>query len=334
MSEPVVIAVDGGNSKTELALVRPDGSIAALVRGAGCSPHQIGADGCLELIGGLLERAREQAADGHRAAAAVLLVAGADLDEEEAELERRARERGWADDLTVGNDTLAVLRAGSENGRGIAIVCGAGINALAVAPDGSEARFPALGAITGDWGGGVDVGVAALGAAVRAEDGRGEQTALARRVPAHFALASAEEVAFAVHRGELAYAELGDLAPLVFAAAEDGDAVCGRLRERLADEIVAFARAAARRVLQDVDGYDVVLGGSLLTHSPALVASIAARLRHELPAARPLVCDVPPVTGSALIGLERIGAGAGARARLQSEIQALSGDGGANGAAP
>ncbi len=42
MSDRFAIALDGGNSKTDLALLAGDGEILALVRGAGSSPHKIG----------------------------------------------------------------------------------------------------------------------------------------------------------------------------------------------------------------------------------------------------------------------------------------------------
>ena len=77
----------------------------------------------------------------------------------------------------VGNDTYAVLRAGTERGWGVAVVCGAGINASASRPTDAHVRFPALGAITGDWGGGYDVGMdgarrrGTLGGTARPEDG-------------------------------------------------------------------------------------------------------------------------------------------------------------------
>jgi hypothetical protein len=68
----------------------------------------------------------------------------------------------------------------------VAVVCGAGINCVGVGPDGSRVRFPALGAITGDWGGGYDVGSAALFVAARSEDGSGKYTSLEQAVPRHF----------------------------------------------------------------------------------------------------------------------------------------------------
>src|SRR4029077_4052843 len=60
--------------------------------------------------------------------------------------------------LDVRNDTEAPLRAGTD-GWGGAVVCGAGINAIARAPDGRVARFAGLGAISGDSGGGGAVGL-------------------------------------------------------------------------------------------------------------------------------------------------------------------------------
>jgi len=322
VSERVIVAVDGGNSKTDVALVDDEGALLALVRGSGCSPHHIGTEACVALIDELLASAREQAQlVAAPLAAGVLLVAGADLESEEHELRRQAGARAWAQTLLVGNDTLAVLRAGSDAGFGVAVVCGAGINALAVGTDGTLARFPALGAITGDWGGGADLGLAALGKAVRAEDGRGRATALRRVVADHFAQDSALAVAIALHRRRLQAGRLLELAPLVLAAADDGDEVAIELRERLASEIVAFVRAAATRALADVDRFDVVLGGSVLVGSPALATRVTERLALAVPAAAPRVCTLAPVAGAALLGLELIDAPARAAGALRAALE-------------
>jgi N-acetylglucosamine kinase-like BadF-type ATPase len=322
MSERAFLAVDGGNSKTDLVLVRTGGTLLAHVRGPGCSPHKIGTAACVEVIGGLLEQARERAeAEAGRLAAAVLLVAGADLESEEEDLRGCAQSRDWADELFVGNDTLAVLRAGTDAGFGVAVVCGAGINALGVARDGRKARFPALGAITGDWGGGGDLGLAALGSAVRAEDGRGGPTVLARLVPDHFSLPSGEQVAMALHRRELDSARLVELAPVILHAADAGDEAAIELRERLVAEIVAFVRAAAGRVLGGEERYDVVLGGSVLSLSRSVAELVTERLATELPAAKVAVCELPPVAGSALVGLDLLGAGPQAARRLREALR-------------
>ena len=57
MTRAGVLAVDGGNSKTDVALVNADGEVLALVRGALSSPQHLGVDGALAVVEGLLEEA-------------------------------------------------------------------------------------------------------------------------------------------------------------------------------------------------------------------------------------------------------------------------------------
>ena len=53
----MILAVDGGNSKTDLALVARDGSVLALVRGPLSSPHHIGVDGSIDVLRQLFDEA-------------------------------------------------------------------------------------------------------------------------------------------------------------------------------------------------------------------------------------------------------------------------------------
>ena len=166
--------------------VRADGAVLAHVRGGLSSPHHIGLDGCVELLERPATAPRStQAGLRRRAGRRVgqVLLAGLDFPVEERALHDARRGARLGADSRVGNDTFAVLRAGTERGWGVAVVCGAGINCVGVGPDGRHARFPALGAISGDWGGGYDVGLAALSAAARSEDGRGPRTQLEPRCP-------------------------------------------------------------------------------------------------------------------------------------------------------
>ncbi len=184
-ADKIVLAIDGGNIKTDVALVAGDGRLLSLIRGGTSSPHALGFPRSVELLSDLVAGAHTAALPsrgGPRASGAVtgqgagdsgpapepvadiarVLLAGADLPEEVLDLQTALGALGWAPQLVVENDTLALLRTGTDRGWGIAVVCGGGINAVGIAPDGQVVRFPALGAITGDWGGGHDVGVAAL----------------------------------------------------------------------------------------------------------------------------------------------------------------------------
>ena len=101
------------------------------------------------------------------------------------------------------NDTFALLRAGVDEPRGVAVVCGAGINCRGVLPDGRTARFPAVGHISGDWGGGWFLWQEALWWAARAEDGRGDRHRAAGRPAGRFGLPSMQALIEAVHLGEI-----------------------------------------------------------------------------------------------------------------------------------
>jgi N-acetylglucosamine kinase-like BadF-type ATPase len=315
----VILAVDGGNSKTDLALVEPDGGLIAHARGPLSSPHHVGLDGCLEV----LERLVEQAGlDGRRADVAQVMLAGVDFPEEEERVHAALATRGWASRTRVGNDTFAVLRAGTERGWGVAITCGAGINCVGVGPDGSHVRFPALGAITGDWGGGFDVGEAGLSAAARSEDGRGPRTLLEQLVPAHFGLESPLEVAHQIHIGTIPHRRVVELAPVVLAAAQEDDVAAG-IRDRLADELVALARATVTRLGLGSEPVEIVVGGGLMRAADAeLLARIDSGLRQIGPSLTLRRTSLPPVVGSALLALDAVGAGPDAQARVRAELTA------------
>jgi N-acetylglucosamine kinase-like BadF-type ATPase len=322
-AQVAVLAVDGGNSKTDLALIGADGAVLALVRGAQSSPQHLGVDGSLAVLERLLADAERQAEIAARpAGVAALLMAGVDFRAEEDALREAVAARGWADRVCVGNDTFAVLRAGTARGWGVAITCGAGINCVGVGPDGRHARFPALGAITGDWGGGYDLGLAAVSAAARSEDGRGPRTSLEHAVPAHFGLTTPTELAEAIHVGRIQQRRVIELAPLVLAEAAD-DPVAAEIVARLADEVVALARVALARLELSAEPVEVLLGGGVLQSADGdLLRAIREGLRQVGPEITVRPTATPAIVGAALLGLDELGAAAEAQERAKRELTA------------
>jgi N-acetylglucosamine kinase-like BadF-type ATPase len=311
----LLLAVDGGNAKTDLALLSSDGSVLSLVRGPGSSPHEHGIEGALDRIEALVIEAGAEGPVAH----AELLLAGVDFPSEVANVQDRARARGWAEHVAVANDTFAVLRAGTDRGWGVAVVCGAGINCLGLGPDGREARFLALGEVTGDWGGGQDVGSAAVWSAARSEDGRGPRTSLEQLVPAHFGLETPLQLAEAVHTGAVSRRRFIELAPIVFAAAARDEVAAG-IVSRLADEVVALVRVALDRIGPVDEPADVVLGGGLMQARNGLLLEQIEQGLSTLGVPHTLgVVDAPPVVGAALRALDALGAEPSAHARLRQD---------------
>jgi N-acetylglucosamine kinase-like BadF-type ATPase len=318
------LAVDGGNSKTDVVIGTVDGEVLAWVRGPGTCHQTVGLDEALTRLRTLVARARERAGIGDAAIVrADVFLAGADLPAEVELLERSVRELAWAPVVDVYNDTFALLRAGTDAADAVAVVCGAGINCTGRTADGRTARFPSLGFISGDWGGGGHLAMLALWHAVRAEDGRGEPTALARAAADHFGLSTAEDVAAALHLGTLPRPRLRELAPVLFAVAAAGDPVADSVVRRQVDEIVSLVTVAAGRLDLLDRPFAVVLGGGVLRAGhAALNGPVTRGILAAAPKATVTVVDSPPVLGAALSSLDALRASPDAHTRVRAGLQA------------
>ena len=318
-----LVAADGGNSKTDLVLATDQGEVLARLQAGGTRPHIDGMPATVRALAELARRAVEESdlPAGTPIAVGSFYLANVDLPDEEAAALAGLRKLSVAHHVEVRNDVFAVLRAGSSRGYGVAVVSGAGINAVGVHPDGREERFLALGEVTGDWGGGYAVGVAGLGAAVRAGDGRGPATILRQCIARHFGEPDPEAVAVRLHREPDPERALLTLAPVVFDAATAGDGVARQIVERLADEVTNFAVTLLRRLDLLGSDSDVVLGGGTLQSGNGMLLD---RIREQLLRAAPdvaiRVLEVAPVAGALARALELAGASAAAHARARAAI--------------
>ncbi|GHE67527.1 kinase [Streptomyces longispororuber] len=316
-----VLAIDAGNSKTDVAVVAADGTVVGAARGGGFQPPLVGVEPAVDVLAEAVDRALAEAGTpsvDHVSAC----LANADLPVEEEQLAAALRRRGWGAGVAVRNDTFAVLRAGlleDAEPRGVAVVCGAGVNCAGMLPDGRTARFPAIGKISGDWGGGAGLALEALWHAARAEDGRGGPTALMRSLPAHFGLDSMYALIEALHLGRIEAARRHELTPVLFATADGGDAIARELVDRMAEEVVTMAVVALERLGLLEEAAPVLLGGGVLAaRHPRLDTGVRVRLAERAPKAVPRVVTERPVLGAALLGLDHLGAPPHVHARLRA----------------
>ncbi len=318
---PVIVAVDGGGSKTDAVAVTLDGELAGRVRGPGSSPHYDGLAASVELIDGLVH---EVAGDAEVRRAG-LYLSGLDLPREVEAYREAVAGLPWAaEGLDVDNDLFALLRAGTDEPDAVAVICGTGMNAVGVRADGARVRFLAIGAISGDWGGGHGLGSEALWHAARDVDGRGPHTLLTPALEREFGV-PVTTLTEQLHLGEREYGDLARLAPTVFAVADAGDDVAQSLVDRQADEVVAFVRACVNRLGLADRAIPVVLGGGILQAGHLrLGARIATGVAEIAPSARLVTLSQPPIVGAALLALEHAGASPGALARAQAAFARAS----------
>jgi N-acetylglucosamine kinase-like BadF-type ATPase len=327
-----VLAIDGGGSKTDVALLTRDGVVlgAARARGADVYDRTWATWGHVEErqlapVHAAIEDAAVRAGfePDQRPLAKVgsFCLAGADLPADDRRLLAWIRRNRWADDPILRNDTFAVLRAGTDRSWGVAVVCGYGTNCAGVSPDGRVTRFPAIGPISGDWGGGSQLGGEAAWYAVRSEDGRGPKTALQVSVPSHFGFRNPRQLMEAIYFDRIDEERLAELAPVVFEEAIAGDAIARGIVDRQADEIVVMATTAIRRLrMRRLDVHVVLGGGIFRTEDDAFYERIREGLTAFAPSSSIHRLDEPPLVGAALIGLDHIRATRAARHSVRAAL--------------
>ena len=311
MSESLWLAIDGGNSKTDVVIGDTSGRVRSFVRGPGSSPQSLGLAPAMQLLDRMVTQARYEAgvADGGPLERAEVFLAGVDLPEEVDIAAKAVEATGWARGYHVDNDTFALLRAGTDSPDAVAVICGAGINCVGRAADGRSARFPALGMLSGDWGGGHHLASLAMWHAARGEDGRGPATALQQAVARHCGVATVAEVVAGVHLGTIPRERLDDMSELLFAVAATGDEVAGRVVARQAREVVALVTVAADRLDLRHAPYAVVLGGGVLrAQHPLHDSAIREGIIAHSPRAMVSVLTQPPVLGAGLSALDSLNA--------------------------
>ena len=121
---PAVLAIDGGNSKTDVALVADDGTLLASARGPGINAHDVGVDPTVLILDAVVKQAAAQLSGRYRtdgtgwvAMHTVACLANADLPEEEAEHAAAVQAQGWSPTATVVNDTCGQVWPIEPKGR-------------------------------------------------------------------------------------------------------------------------------------------------------------------------------------------------------------------------
>lgn len=321
----LVVAVDGGGSKTDAVLLSRDGRVLARRRGPGSSPQLDGLESSVRTVDAVIREVLEGREYSHLAQVS-LYLSGLDLPAEIDAYRAAITPLPWAiEGIVVENDLHALLRAGTDSDDAVAIVCGTGMNAIGVRADNAQIRFPAIGSISGDWGGGSSLGAEVLWNAARAADGRGPSTMLSELLLAALGVDSIESLIEDYHFERRSTSELSSLAPLIFRAAAAGDAVATAVVERQADEVVAYARACISRLGLQHEAVPIVVGGGVArSRDPLLVERIVSGLAEVAPRAQLIIVDAAPVLGAALLALADSGAESAAIAAARSALDVLA----------
>jgi N-acetylglucosamine kinase-like BadF-type ATPase len=300
------LGIDGGGTSTRALLCDERGRVLGTGRGGVANHLHAGWDGAAEALRSATTAAFAAAGLPPAPCSTIFLgMAAASANETRARWREIALRLGLATTLeTIGVDhDIRIALAGGLAGRpGIALIAGTGSSCYGRTASGATWQAGGWGSILDDGGGGYWLGLRAVGAAIRAQDGRSPATALHERVLARLQVSNLREIVARLHNGSLARHEMARLAEDVMACASAGDAAAQELLARGAGELAAMVRAVAHKVFPAA-APEVVLAGSTAT-AGAFAPLVAAAIAREVPAARVVPAELPPVAGAALLALE------------------------------
>jgi glucosamine kinase len=297
-SSPLFLCVDGGGSKTVAVVLDGHGHVCGRGRAGGANYHAVGVEKAVERVRKAARQAMMEAGGALPCAAAWVGLAGIDAPVDDHALSPHLRMLAGTVRLT--NDAELLLGA-LDRAIGVALVAGTGTIALGRDAHGTCVRASGWGHILGDEGSGYDLGHSALQAATRAADGRGPQTSLLERIVATWQLPGPIALIEHVHsHADKTKALVASLAPAVFAAAQEGDAVAARIIRRAAADLAQAALTVARK-LDLPESLPLALGGSLLTQHPEFCEMIVGRLQRFWQVEAGIVVNDPAVTAAQML---------------------------------
>lgn len=296
-----VIGIDGGGTSTRVAVADGDGR--ELLRRTGAAgrvdPRQPAASAAA-----LIRLVREVAAETDTplpAAALCAGLAGAGTASQRERVRAELVDAGVARRTAVVPDGQIALEGALAGAAGILLIAGTGSGAWGRAEDGRTARCGGWGMVVGDEGSGYAIARAALQAALRAADGRGEATTLLPELLAALGVAEPGEVPARIGTAEKG--EIAALAPLVFRQASSGDAVAGRIVDEAVTELARHVHALIDRLGPWSAPVPVVLHGGVF-REPTVAERVEARLGAGAVAVARREAAADAVTGALRMALD------------------------------
>jgi N-acetylglucosamine kinase-like BadF-type ATPase len=256
----LVLAVDGGGTKTQAVLVDGEGNVVGRGLGPGCNLHKVGFEECCKAVTTAVEGALEHVVGGRARgahepvwrfvpiAAACFGLAGIDSPEDEAEVSAWVRQQEIATSFQVYNDSELILAAGTPEGWGVALISGTGSVCLGRSPEGRELRVGGWGSLLGDEGSGYGIAVRALHLVTQTADGRADATDLLKAVLHHWSLADAPALIRHVYAPTMTHSELAGLATTVLNLSSTGDPAAKIIVDEAARDLALHVDTVIRKL--------------------------------------------------------------------------------------
>ncbi|SFM07319.1 BadF-type ATPase [Paenibacillus sp. 1_12] len=308
------IAVDGGGTKTACVIGDGCGHILAACSGESSNIKSRPWDEVKLELSTLIERVMELShSDSSQLDGIFLGMAGADRPEDREQFVSFLEERfAGKVPITIHNDAVTALSAGTWGEAGIVLISGTGSIAYGYLPEtDTYVRAGGWGYLLGDEGSGFDIGKKALTAVMKQHDGRGAQTELTELILSHWSLRDPNQIITYVYGQPNVRTAMAELAKLVVTAAKSGDSMALTIMEEAIEELAELALTVNRRLADIQPGTEtkqlpLVLSGGVFSDD-WFMNLLGQQTGIRTSGLRLSRLRIPPVAGCYILALKQAG---------------------------
>lgn len=308
------LGVDGGGTKTHIALMTYDGTVTCEGFAGPSNPLRVGVETAVENI----VKAVNEACDSGSASRGDIVAATVGLaGVRRADLRQRVRERivksVGVRNTTVLTDAEIALYATTKGKPGLVVIAGTGSICLGKNEKGEIAISGGWGPLAGDEGGGVGIAQTALHSVAKASDGRGIATALSDRAAEYFRASGPENLIVAIYSPQVDNTRIAGFARYVVEAAKDGDAVATSILTEAGSELGLAACAVIEKLRLKRSKVPIGCVGSVFNAGELLTGPMIRTVRTVAPKAFLTQPEMPPAHAAALMAFSAVGNGSRAK---------------------
>ena len=299
------LGVDGGGTKTNIALMDETHEVVAEGSGGPSNPLRVGVETAVANIAKAIDAACDSAGVSRGdIVAATLGLAGV----RRADIRERVRDsfatRFRVKKTSVTTDADIALYGTTLEKAGLVVIAGTGSVCIGVDDAGEKFIAGGWGPVAGDEGGGRGIAGDALHAVAKASDGRGPLTKLSERAAEYFRASNVENLIGAIYAPQMDNSRIAGFARLVVETAQDGDKVAIEILRDAGHELGTAAAAVLKKLGLEKRKVPIGCVGSVFKAGELLTGPMTEIIRRVAPKAYLTDPQMPPAHAAALMAMK------------------------------
>ncbi|RKQ32524.1 N-acetylglucosamine kinase [Oceanobacillus halophilus] len=297
------IGMDGGGTKTQCVIGDEKGQILAMSIGESTNIQSNSHTHVKAVLFRLIDEViRESDSNESHIETLYLCLSGSGRAKDRETIEDFFKGTIYENILSIENDAIAALAAGTWGEPGIVIIAGTGSIAYGINPSKMDAiRVGGWGYLFGDEGSGYWIGKRAIQSVLKAYDGRGDVTELSHIIKDYFRIKEVPELISVIHGDPNPRLKIASAAPLVLNAAERSDPVAKNIIHEAMENLINLVDSTKQR-MQSRDKWPIVIHGGLFSNS-FFREQFMSKLKSSMGDVTLIQPNLPPVIGAYIMAL-------------------------------